>query len=169
MGSLVCPCCCCCYSRRCSETSALGGIVQLKSIGIEERPVWRLHWSVFSSQRDCVWQLTRFGGRKWRSGLNKISHPDLVKLSVELNLRAKQNTKFFPSLHRYVSHEGESICDRGTPTLFDSQFFFFFCFLLSITWSFFRNRSEGRLGLYTFYVPSILLGITFPIILIVLS
>ena len=75
--------------------SALGGIVQLKSIAIEERPVWRLHWSAFSSQRECVWQLTRFVGRKWRSGLNRISHPDWVKLSVELNCAPNQNTKFF--------------------------------------------------------------------------
>ena len=78
--------------------SALGGIVQLKSIAIEERPVWCLHWSAFSSQRECVWQLTRFGGRKWRSGLNRISHPDWVKLSVKLNCAPNQNTKFFPSL-----------------------------------------------------------------------
>ena len=26
--------------------------------------VGHLHWSAFSSQRGCVWQLTRFGGRK---------------------------------------------------------------------------------------------------------
>ena len=67
--------------------SALGGIVQLKSIAIEERPVWRLHWSTFSSQRGCVWQLTR-------SGVNRISHPNWVKLSVELNCAPNQNTKF---------------------------------------------------------------------------
>ena len=79
--------------------SALRGIVQLKSIAIEERRVWRLHWPAFSSQRECVWQLTRFGGRKWRSGLNRISHPDWVKLSVELNCAPNQNTKFFLSLH----------------------------------------------------------------------
>ena len=65
--------------------SALGSVDQLKSIAIEERPVWRLHWSAFSSQRGCVWQLTRFFGRKWKSGLNRIGHPDWVKLSVELN------------------------------------------------------------------------------------
>ena len=64
--------------------------------------MWRLHWSAFSSQRDCVWQLTRFGGRKWRSGLNRISHPDWVKLSVELNCAPNQNTKFFLSLHKYT-------------------------------------------------------------------
>ena len=83
------------YSR--SEMSALGGIIQLKSIAIGERPVWRLHWSA-SPARDCVWQLTRFGCRKWRSGLNRISHPDWVKLSVELNCAPNQNTKFFASL-----------------------------------------------------------------------
>ena len=41
--------------------SALGGVVQLKSIAIEERPVGRLHWSaspakesVFGSLQDLV-------------------------------------------------------------------------------------------------------------------
>ena len=82
--------------------SALGGVIQLKSIAIEERPVWRLHWSAFSSQRECVWQLTRFGGRKWRSGLNRIGHPDWVKLSVELNCAPNQNTKFFPFRQSYL-------------------------------------------------------------------
>ena len=76
--------------------SALGGVVQLKSIAIEERPVGRLHWSVFSSQRECVWQLTRFGGRKWKSGLNRISHPDWVKLSVKLNLCTEPKYEIFP-------------------------------------------------------------------------
>ena len=76
--------------------SALGSVDQLKSIAIEERPVWRLHWSAFSNQRECVWQLTRFGGRKWRPGLNRISHPDWVKLSVELNSHTKLKYEIFP-------------------------------------------------------------------------
>ena len=95
MDSLVCPCCCCCYPRA-AVMSALGGVVQLKSIAIEERPMGRLHWSALSSQRECVWQLIRFANRKWRSGLNRISHPDWVKLSVELNLRAKPKYEIFP-------------------------------------------------------------------------
>ena len=78
--------------------SALGDVVQLKSIAIEERLMERLHWSAFSSQKMCVWQLTRFGGRKWWSEVNRISHPDWVKLSVELNCAPNQNTKFSPSL-----------------------------------------------------------------------
>ena len=81
MGPFVCPCCCCCYSRA---------------------AVRCLHWAAFSSQRGCVWQLTQFGGWKWRSGLNRISHPDWVKLSVELNCAPNQNTKFFPSLHIFT-------------------------------------------------------------------
>ena len=77
MGSLVCPCCCCCYSRA---------------------AVRRLHWTAFSSQREWVWQLTQFPvARKERPGMNRISHPDWVKLSVELNLRAKP--KYEISLH----------------------------------------------------------------------
>ena len=59
MGSLVCPCCCCCYSRA---------------------AVRRLHWAA-SQAKETVWQLRRFGGRKWRSRMNRISHPDWVKLS----------------------------------------------------------------------------------------
>ena len=74
----MCPCCCCCCYFRAA--------------------VRCLHWSAFSSQRECVWQLTRFGGRKWRSGVNRISHPDWVKLSVELNCAPNQNTKVFSSL-----------------------------------------------------------------------
>ena len=76
--------------------SALGGVDQLKSIAIEERPVGRLHWSAFFSQREWVWQLTRFVDRERRSGLNRISHPDWVKLSVELNLCAKPKYENFP-------------------------------------------------------------------------
>ena len=33
--------------------SALGGVVQLKSIAIEERPVGRLHWSP-SPAKECL-------------------------------------------------------------------------------------------------------------------
>ena len=97
--------------------SVLGGVVQLKSIAIEERPIWRLHWSAFSSQRGCVWQLTRFGGRKWRSGLNRISHPDWVKLSVELNCAPNQNTKFSSSLHMRVSETKDYIATKYSSAL----------------------------------------------------
>ena len=85
MGSFEypCCCCCCCYFRA---------------------AVWRLHWSAFSSQKDCVWQRTRFGGRKWSSGLNRISHHDWVKLSVKLDCASNQNTKFFLSLQIWHFH-----------------------------------------------------------------
>ena len=63
--------------------------------------MWRLHWTAFSSQKEWVCQLTRFASRKWRSGLNRISHPDWVKLSVELNLRAKP--KYEISLHYSIT------------------------------------------------------------------
>ena len=60
--------------------------------------MWRLHWTAFSSQRECVWQLTQFPvACKERPGMNRIVHPDWVKLSVELNLRAKP--KYEISLH----------------------------------------------------------------------
>ena len=61
-------------------TSALVGVLEPKS--------------VFGSSPNLV-------GRKWRSGLNRISHPDWVKLSVELNCAPNQNTKFFLSLQTY--------------------------------------------------------------------
>ena len=51
-----------------------------------------------SSRREWFWLLTRFASRKWRSGLNGISHPDWVKFSVELNSAPKQNTRFSSSL-----------------------------------------------------------------------
>ena len=98
MGSLVCPCCCCCYSRAAVRRLHWAAFYSQKSIAIEERPVWRLHWSAFSSQKECVWQLNQSVSRKWRSGLNRIGHPDWVKLSVELNCVPNQNTKFFLSL-----------------------------------------------------------------------
>ena len=50
------------------------------------------------SRRECVWPLTRFASWKWRSGLNRICHPDWVKFSVELNSAPKQNTRFSSSL-----------------------------------------------------------------------
>ena len=98
MGFLVYPCCCCCCYFKAAVRCLHWAALYSQSIAIEERPMGRLHWSAYSSQRECVWQLTRFGGRKWRSGVNRISHPDWLKLSVELNCAPNQNTKFFPSL-----------------------------------------------------------------------
>ena len=59
------------------------------------------------SRREWIWPLTRFASRKWRSGLNRISHPDWVKFSVELNCAPKQNTRFSSSL------QDERGCDEG--------------------------------------------------------
>ena len=61
-----------------------------------------------SSRRESVWPLTRFASRKWRSGLNGISHPDWVKFSVELNSAPKQNTRFSSSLHYYTTVLGRA-------------------------------------------------------------
>ena len=68
----MCPCCCC-YSRAASETSALGGVVQLKRVCLAAYPI--------------------SAARKRSSGLNRIGHPDWVKLCVELNCAPIQNTK----------------------------------------------------------------------------
>ena len=113
----MCPCCCCCcYSR----TVCTGRRCPAKKNVIEERLVWRLHWTAFSSQRECVWQLTEFPvARKERPGLNRIVHPDLVKLSVELNLRVKP--KYEISLHynsliffkRFVWRSSTNSTDSG--------------------------------------------------------
>ena len=70
----MCPCCCCCYIRATSEMSALGGVVQLKRMCLAAYPI--------------------FAARERRSGLNRIGHPDWVKLSVELNCAPNQNMKF---------------------------------------------------------------------------
>ena len=106
----MCPCCCCYFKAavRCLHWAALYS----QSIAIEERPMGRLQWSAFSSQRGCVWQFTRFGGRKWRSGMNRISHPDWLKLSVELNCAPNQNTKFFSSLQ--LNHKNGNCPARGS-------------------------------------------------------
>ena len=67
----MCPCCCC-YWRAASKTSALGGIVQLKRLGLAAYPI--------------------SAARERRSGMNRIGHPDWVKLCVELNCAPNQNT-----------------------------------------------------------------------------
>ena len=72
------------------------------SLAWERRPEQMFLWP-FLSQRDWVWQLTSFGGRKWRSGLNRISHPDWLKLSVKINWAPNQNTRFSSSLQRLYS------------------------------------------------------------------
>ena len=70
----MCPSFCCCYLRAISETSALGGVVQLKRVYLTVYPI--------------------FAVPERRSGMNRIGHPDWVKLSVELNCAPNQNTKF---------------------------------------------------------------------------
>ena len=72
----MCPCCCC-YWRTASETSALDGVVRPKN---------------------CVWQLTQFllPGKEIR--LNRISHPDWVKLCVELICTPNQNSFCYRSI-----------------------------------------------------------------------
>ena len=79
--------------------SALGDVVQLKSIAIEERPMGRLHWSAPPAKETGFGSLPDLLTGNERSGLNRISHPDWLKLSVELNCAPNQNTKFSSSLH----------------------------------------------------------------------
>ena len=67
----MCPCCCC-YWRTAGETSALAGVVQPKRLGLAAYPI--------------------SATRKRSSGLNRIGHPDWVKLCVELNCAPNQNT-----------------------------------------------------------------------------
>ena len=96
MGSLVCPCCC--YFRaavRCLHWAALSSW----KASLLKNGQWDVctcrrapaKESVFGSSPNLV-------GRKWRSRLYRISHPDWAKLSVELNGTPNQNTKFFLSL-----------------------------------------------------------------------
>ena len=77
----MCPCCCC-YLRAgrwdvCTELSR-------------------------SVKRGCVWQLPQFLLPGKESRVNRISHPEWVKLYVELNYAPNQNTKI-PSA-TYVSN-----------------------------------------------------------------
>ena len=64
---------------------------------IEEQPVRRLHWmELFSQKKKKNGCLTVFPNyccpERW-FGFNRISHPDWVKLCVELNYVPNQNTK----------------------------------------------------------------------------
>ena len=67
MGFLVYPCCCYCWL-------------------VLRAAVRRLHWLAFSSQRERVRQLTPIWWPEMKVGVNRITHPDWVKLSVEANL-----------------------------------------------------------------------------------
>ena len=78
----MCPCYCCCYLRATSETSALGGIVQLKRLCSAAYPI--------------------SAARERRSGLNRIGHPDWVKLCVKLNCAPNQ-TAFYYKVNDYSS------------------------------------------------------------------
>ena len=70
----MCPCYCCCYLRAPSETSELGGVVLLKRMCLAAYPI--------------------SAARKEGPAMNRISHPDWVKLCVELICAPNQNTKF---------------------------------------------------------------------------
>ena len=78
----MCPCCCC-YWRTASGTSALDGVIQPKRLYLAAYPI--------------------SGARKRRSRMNRIGHPDWVKLCLELNCAPNQNTKF-PSSADYSSY-----------------------------------------------------------------
>ena len=53
------------------------------------------------SAKECVWQLTQFLWPERKSGLDRIGHPDWVKLCIKLNCTPNQNTKF-PSTTSYT-------------------------------------------------------------------
>ena len=75
IGSLMCPCCCC-DCRTTSETSALDGVVQPKRVCLAAYPI----------------SVARKG-----DPVNKISHPDWVKLCVELNCAPNQKSFCYSS------------------------------------------------------------------------
>ena len=76
--------------------SALGCIVQLKRIAIEERPVGRLHWSAFSSQRECVWQLTQFCWPEMKVWDKYDKSSWLGEIKCQIKLRTKPKYEIFP-------------------------------------------------------------------------
>ena len=122
---------------------------------LEKNPVKRLHWEAFSSQRGCVWQLNQFlVARKERPGLNRIVHPDWVKLSVELNLHAKPKYEislhysFFPVFsfsiflmcwifHFFLEFPSFLRCVSQSLLHFRVLFLFQFCFFFSSVTRFF--------------------------------
>ena len=61
---------------------------------IEEQPVRRLHWTKLFSQKECLTVFPNYCCPERLFGLNRISHSDWVKLSVELNYAPNKNTKF---------------------------------------------------------------------------
>ena len=71
IGSVMCLCCCC-YWRTANVTSALAGVLQPKRL--------------------CLAAYPSSAAQKSRSGLNRIGHPDWVKLCVELNCGLNQNS-----------------------------------------------------------------------------
>ena len=60
---------------------------------VEEQPVRRLHWTELFSQRECLTVSPNYCCPERWFGLNRISHPDWVKLCVELNYAPNKNTK----------------------------------------------------------------------------
>ena len=93
-----------------SETSALGGVVQLKRVCLAAYPI-----SWYSEKR---------------YGLNRIGHPDWVKLCVELNCAPYQNPKFsFNYIYIYMFYmqwninvfHGHNF--QGLPWFFHKQLF----------------------------------------------
>ena len=127
MGSLVCPCCCCCQKspqwdvctgRRCPAKESLlllkNGQCDVcigrrspakKSVAIasEERTVWRLHWTAFSSQKEWVWQLTQFATRKWKVRDEYDRSSWLGEIKCRIKLRAKPKYEIFFPLHIFFT------------------------------------------------------------------
>ena len=77
------------YWRTASVTSALVDVLQPKRVCLAVHPILL--------------------AIKERSGLNRISHPDWVKLSVELNCAPNQNTNF-PFHYTMTRKSSEHLC-----------------------------------------------------------
>ena len=69
------------------------GLREIDAADIEEQPVRRLHWTELFCQREFLTDFPNYCCPERWFGMNRISHPDWVKLWVELNYAPNQNTK----------------------------------------------------------------------------
>ena len=67
--------------------------VPAAAAAIEEQSVRHLHWTKLFSQRECLTVFPNYCCPERWFRLNRISHPDWVKLCVELNYAPNKNMK----------------------------------------------------------------------------
>ena len=135
MGSLVYPCCCCCcYFRAAVKCMHWAALTSWKASLLKNGQC-----DVCTGRRPPAKE-TGFGSLpdlltgNERSGVNRIGHPDRVKLSVELNCAPNQNTDF--PFH-YTLHLGVEAIEKGAfwfPSTTVSNFTYLLYIYIRIFW-----------------------------------